>query len=213
MKKTIQKSSGIVKRTERMDNNISSWISQVNNIAEIYHDEFIELLKQYRKTNNIDIRNKLIESHLRICVKPAMYYSECSGSYTNFFDFISECTISLVKALDDYDLRRGVYFAQFVRQRLWRSCYWYYKRKIFSNTIQIDSIKEPSYISKCVSEKLENIESIMNNLSEKERKVFKSKYISGETWIRIGRKHHISERTINKIRANILNSLRCQNVT
>lgn len=197
-----------------MPNIIANWISKVNNIPEIKHKDFVPLFKKYKKTKEVEIRNQLIESHLKLCVKPALYYSKFTNSSDAFFDLINECVVKMTNALEEFNIGREVYFSQFVKQRLWRACYWYLKRKIMDKNLEnLERIGLPegfSYIDENFKtlENRELLSKLTNTLNTKELNVLQLYYFEGKNWETIAKQLKVTRRTIEVIRNKAFKKIR-----
>lgn len=95
----------------------NAYINDFTNTVQIYYDDLScydtipreeeeELFQRYRE-NDIDARNKIIESNLKFVFNIAKKYK---GKGLEMCDLISEGNIGLLKALDKFDETRGIKF-------------------------------------------------------------------------------------------------------
>ena len=87
-----------------LDNNLSSYIAQVNKFPILTDKEEYTLAKKYLDEGDIDSAHKLVTSHLRLVVKIAMGFR---GYGLPIADIISEGNIGLMQAVKKFDPERG----------------------------------------------------------------------------------------------------------
>ncbi|AMP08340.1 alternative sigma factor RpoH [Collimonas arenae] len=85
--------------------NIDAYISAVNRLPMLTHDEEISLAKQLRDKNDLGAAQKLVLSHLRLVVSIARGYL---GYGLPHADLIQEGNIGLMKAVKRFDPDQGV---------------------------------------------------------------------------------------------------------
>jgi len=69
------------------------------------------LFCQYKKTNSIETRNKLFDQYIKI---PSIVARRFSGRGIDLDDLIQVASMSLLKAIDRFDVDRGIKFQSFV---------------------------------------------------------------------------------------------------
>ena len=92
------------------DNALYSYVNQVSKIKLLTKEEELELGRRYLEENDINARNKLIESNLRLVMKNAMRFK---GRGIDLLDLIQEGNTGLVKAADKFDYRKGYRFTTY----------------------------------------------------------------------------------------------------
>ncbi|WP_211442843.1 RNA polymerase sigma factor RpoH [Collimonas humicola] len=85
--------------------NIDAYISAVNRLPMLTHDEEISLAQQLRNKNDLGAAQKLVLSHLRLVVSIARGYL---GYGLPHADLIQEGNIGLMKAVKRFDPDQGV---------------------------------------------------------------------------------------------------------
>src|SRR4051812_39966582 len=85
--------------------NIDAYISAVNRLPMLTHDEEVSLAKRLREMNDLEAAQKLVLSHLRLVVSIARGYL---GYGLPHADLIQEGNIGLMKAVKRFDPNQGV---------------------------------------------------------------------------------------------------------
>jgi RNA polymerase sigma-32 factor len=85
--------------------NIDAYISAVNRLPMLSHEEEVSLAKRLREMNDLDAAQKLVMSHLRLVVSIARGYL---GYGLPHADLIQEGNIGLMKAVKRFDPNQGV---------------------------------------------------------------------------------------------------------
>jgi len=85
--------------------NIDAYISAVNRLPMLTHEEEVSLAKSLREKNDLDAAQKLVLSHLRLVVSIARGYL---GYGLPHADLIQEGNIGLMKAVKRFDPNQGV---------------------------------------------------------------------------------------------------------
>ena len=85
--------------------NIDAYISAVNRLPMLTHEEEVSLAKRLREANDLDAAQKLVLSHLRLVVSIARGYL---GYGLPHADLIQEGNIGLMKAVKRFDPNQGV---------------------------------------------------------------------------------------------------------
>lgn len=73
-------------------------------------EELLEQIRLYRETNSQDARNRIIESHLRLVAKAAR---RLAGRSESFDDLMTEGSLALIRALNNFDPKHGVSFTSY----------------------------------------------------------------------------------------------------
>jgi RNA polymerase sigma-32 factor len=87
-----------------LDNNLSSYIAQVNKFPILEEKEELRLARQYLEHNDLAAAHTLVTSHLRLVVKIAMGFR---GYGLPIADIISEGNIGLMQAVKKFDPEKG----------------------------------------------------------------------------------------------------------
>lgn len=102
--------------------NIKLFLKEILNTNILAPEETLSLFKKYKETGNMDARNMLIETNLRLVVSIAKKYSNRG---LEFLDLIQEGTLGFIKAIDNYDETRGfkltTYATWWIRQTILRA--------------------------------------------------------------------------------------------
>ena len=85
--------------------NIDAYISAVNRLPMLTHEEEVSLAKRLQDNNDLDAAQKLVLSHLRLVVSIARGYL---GYGLPHADLIQEGNIGLMKAVKRFDPNQGV---------------------------------------------------------------------------------------------------------
>ena len=85
--------------------NIDAYISAVNRLPMLTHEEEVSLAKRLRDANDLDAAQKLVLSHLRLVVSIARGYL---GYGLPHADLIQEGNIGLMKAVKRFEPTQGV---------------------------------------------------------------------------------------------------------
>ena len=85
--------------------NIDAYISAVNRLPMLSHEEEVSLATRLREKNDLDAAQKLVMSHLRLVVSIARGYL---GYGLPHADLIQEGNIGLMKAVKRFDPNQGV---------------------------------------------------------------------------------------------------------
>lgn len=76
----------------------------------------IELFKSYREKQDIKTRNKIVENNLGYVKQIANYYS--TKTKENFEDLFQIGVIGLIKAVETYDISKGIKFTPFALPKI-----------------------------------------------------------------------------------------------
>src|SRR5438067_12492448 len=85
--------------------NIDAYISEVNRLPMLSHEEEVSLATRLQENNDLDAAQKLVMSHLRLVVSIARGYL---GYGLPHADLIQEGNIGLMKAVKRFDPTQGV---------------------------------------------------------------------------------------------------------
>jgi len=108
------------------------YYQSIKNIPRLKVEEEKKLIKEYQQTRNIKIRQKIVESHLKLVLhiaKPYFkYVSNPAFKYNvaavDIMDFIQEGNRGVIRALDSFDLSKGCMFSTYagwwIRQYMMR---------------------------------------------------------------------------------------------
>ncbi|MDR1917489.1 MAG: RNA polymerase sigma factor RpoD/SigA [Christensenellaceae bacterium] len=106
---------------------MKEYLAEVNKYPLLSHDEEKMLATQIA-LGDTKAREKLINSNLRLVVRPAIKYANCSGKFLtgmNFKDLIQEGNIGLMTAAEMYDGKFNVRFASYamhwIKQKMIKS--------------------------------------------------------------------------------------------
>ena len=89
---------------------LDSYITSVNQIPMLTHEEEVELAENFRNNNDLESARRLVMSHLRFVVRVARGYS---GYGLSQADLIQEGNIGLMKAVKRFDPAVGVRLVSF----------------------------------------------------------------------------------------------------
>lgn len=78
--------------------------------APLPPEELTLCIHQYKATGEIECRNRVIESHLRLVAKNARRFS---SSAAQFDDLMLEGTLAVIRALESFDHARGTSFTSY----------------------------------------------------------------------------------------------------
>jgi len=77
-----------------------------------YNLNNIQLIKEYKKTKDINIRNKIIVNNLKLIAKYAYVYSRKSS--LEYKDLVNEGVLGMIDAIENYDINRDNKFSTYV---------------------------------------------------------------------------------------------------
>ncbi|HUG59875.1 MAG TPA: RNA polymerase sigma factor RpoH [Candidimonas sp.] len=89
---------------------IEAYISAVNRLPMLTHEQELELGKRLRDESDLDAARQLITSHLRLVVSIARQYLGYGLAHA---DLIQEGNVGLMKAVKRFDVERGVRLVSF----------------------------------------------------------------------------------------------------
>lgn len=90
---------------EDFDNGANAYFESLRKYKPLSRKEERKLLKQYKKNNDLNARNKLINSNLRYAAKLASAYR---GRGLGYLELISEANSGLINSIDRFDIKRDV---------------------------------------------------------------------------------------------------------
>lgn len=99
------------------------YISEVGKIPELSEEEEKQLFKRVEKGDN-EAKEKIAKSYLKLVVNIAKILHK-NVPYISILDLISEGNIGLLKAIEKYDIKKGIkfstYAAWWIKQRIKRA--------------------------------------------------------------------------------------------
>ena len=90
---------------------VKVYLKQIGDIPLLTAEEEQELARLYQDKHDIDAKNKLINSNLRLVVSVAKHY--CANQAASFNDLIQEGNIGLIKAVEKFDYNLGFKFSTY----------------------------------------------------------------------------------------------------
>lgn len=221
---------------EGYDKNIGKYFEEISRYSSLSKDEELSLWRKYKYDNDLEARNKLISSNLKFVASIAKSYQ---GRGLSYADLIAEGNMGLIKAMNKYDAERGFkamsYSVWWIRQSILEALQ---KRNLIEDD-ELPQEYEPQpsddaiyyaqdispYIDEIVAEEdktmkrkeeVSTVNFLMNNLSERERKVVSSYYgltnqrpmtldeIGENMGLTKERVRQINEKALKKLRATAL---------
>lgn len=85
-----------------LDNSIKMYFNEIGQFSTLSQEETSKLIKEYHSTLDKNIKNKILEGHLKLVINIARKYVNLASSYT-FLDLIQEGNIGMVKSIESYD--------------------------------------------------------------------------------------------------------------
>ena len=145
------------------DSILKQYLKEIGKIPLLTAEEEKTLFKEYEETKDLKVRQKIIDSNLRLVVSVArIYNSKAKKLTTNFLDLIQDGNEGLMKAVEKFDVNLGYKFSTYatwwIRQAITRAM------SDFGRTIRIPvhalekarSIKK--YMNECKDCGIEKIE-------------------------------------------------------
>jgi RNA polymerase sigma factor for flagellar operon FliA len=111
----------------------------------------MELWKNYKATEDIELRNELVLKYGWLVKSIVRRVSSVSGNYTEAEDLTSYGVIGLIKAIEKFDLEKGVTFETFATYRI--------RGEI------IDFMRRNDWVPRSVRKKILDIETASNSLT------------------------------------------------
>ena len=93
----------------------------INNEEVIDSKTQIRLIKIYKETGNLDVRNRLISSYYKMIRKIIRKYN----SNIPFDELFNEGVISLIKAINSFDIDKGYHLSTYAHKSISRAIYNY----------------------------------------------------------------------------------------
>ena len=90
---------------EDFDGGAKAYFESLKKYTPLTKKEERKLLKQYKKNNDLNARNKLINSNLKYAAKLATSYR---GRGLGYLELVSEANSGLIKSIDKYDMSNDV---------------------------------------------------------------------------------------------------------
>lgn len=123
--KIIEESSFLENGDEQLytDNIVKQYLYDIGKIPVLTKEEEFNLFTKYKKTRDLNIRKKLIESNLKFVVVAAKrYVNKLDNNSLSFMDLVQEGNKGLMEAIDKYDVTRGFRFLTYagwwIRQKI-----------------------------------------------------------------------------------------------
>lgn len=113
--------------------------------------EVTELWKNYKETGDLELRNEIVLKYGGLVKSIVRRVSSVSGSYTEAEDLTSYGIIGLIKAIEKYDLEKGVTFETFATYRI--------RGEI------IDFMRRNDWVPRSVRKKILDVEVASNSLA------------------------------------------------
>ena len=105
---------------ENLCDGVQYYLKKASKYRLLEEEEKIKLVNEYKKTHNIDIRNKLINHNLRLSVFIAKRFVNVCQSMT-LLDLIQECNITLIDSIDKFDPQKNTKFSTYVVKAMKRN--------------------------------------------------------------------------------------------
>lgn len=197
---------------------MSLYIDELRKHKVLKNEETVELIREYQKTRDIEVRNRIIEGNLGLVLK-------CVGKYSE--DIFQESMLGLLKAIEKFDPDRGIRFSTYAWYWIER-CKIEGKVKYQSNLCKIPKYKLGKhkenlvdiYYNKYRNSVYEifnsNIESeevrlsILEVLNPVEYHIILKRFYTSETLQMIGDKLDITKERVRQIEVKALKKLREQ---
>ena len=103
----VEKELEEIESIGNLEDSLSSYLNESRKYPLLSNTEIEELFKEYLKTNSKEIRNKIVNHNLRLAIHVAKKYRSFCKSMT-LLDLIQECNLALVKAVEGYDISKGI---------------------------------------------------------------------------------------------------------
>ena len=98
------------RKNEYTDDSIKAYLDSIGYFPVLSEVELIKLIREYKITGNLEIRNKILNANLRLVVFLAKSY--CTSN-VDFLDLIQEGNIGLMRAIDKFDVDKGFKFSTY----------------------------------------------------------------------------------------------------
>jgi len=148
----VRKNKSIIE----IDKSAEIYFSEIQKCKPLSRKEENELWTEYKKTGNIEARNKLVKSNLKFVASVAKNYQGMGLSYA---DLVSEGNVGLMRAMDKFDGTKGY--------KLISYSVWWIKQSILEALNKRNSIEAEDLPCETNKEEIEEedvIESTMNDL-------------------------------------------------
>lgn len=111
---TVKKSDVDMGDSFFTDDTLKQYLKEIGKFPLLSLEEERQLFLEYKKTSDLEIRKKIINSNLRLVVKIARQYNiSTKGFKIELLDLIQEGNEGLMKAVDRFDITLGNRFATY----------------------------------------------------------------------------------------------------
>ena len=122
--KASQKRTANSKQPIRHNKNLSRFQEGVNAVIadiaekEVQSEDMTELFRVYKKTGDIEVRNKLVLGYMDIVRYAAISTRNMYQKYADAEDIVNEATIALMNAVDSFDIEKNIKFETYASIRV-----------------------------------------------------------------------------------------------
>lgn len=85
---------------------------------EVQSEDMTELFRVYKKTGDIEVRNKLVLGYMDIVRYAAISTRNMYQKYADAEDIVNEATIALMNAVDSFDIEKNIKFETYASIRV-----------------------------------------------------------------------------------------------
>lgn len=103
-----------------LNDSVRQYIKEISRYELFDENHQNELLKKYKETKNQQIKEELIKHNLRLAVFVAKKYAFFCQSMT-VLDLIQECSLTLLDAIEKYDIEKGAKFSTYAVKAMKRN--------------------------------------------------------------------------------------------
>ena len=132
-------SKGIVRKKSFLskDNNgiFDSYAKFIKSNPVLSHEEIIELFKNYKNSNDVNARNRIINSNLRLVISTAKNYMSHGIPLE---DLVQEGNIGLIKSVEKFEWEKGYKFGTYA--------IWWIKQAITQHILSKRVIRTPAHV-------------------------------------------------------------------
>lgn len=147
-----------MKFLDKSDKAHFNYFTELGKIENINGSEnVLKLFKQYNETNCIRIKNRIIESHLKLVIKMVNNFVKSSNE-SIYNDLVNEGNLGLLEAFDNFDVDKGNAFATFASPYIYRNLF-----NFSNNTMNMVRQPERWSVKSAVSEIAKDLRSKNND--------------------------------------------------